>query len=212
MDNYDEEIQKLKQFSSNPESLVNHVSENTEGLEDAAPNITQGLHTAVSNGVAFLSQKIPQGSDQLPMSYDFKPSRAQKAKFSRYFDAVNDPISVLDQIKKGTVSHEHMEALQAVHPDLLSDMQKKVMENMDPEKDKNLPRLVKISIAKFLGQPMDQNMTPQAILSNQMAFASQAQSPQSGQSLSRKTAVAGTKNWKQSQRAQTQIQKDVEDL
>lgn len=208
MNTYEEKTARIRELATNPDALVSHLSENTEGIQEAAPSITQGLHSAMSNGVAFLNSKIPQASDQMPMAHDYQPSHGQKTQFGRYFDAVNDPISLLDHVKKGTLSAEHLEAAQSVHPQLLDEMRKKVIEHMDPGSDKNLSYPVKMSLAKFLGQPLDGTMTPQSILSNQAALNLSAQQSPTPGSNGRKTAVAGFKNMQRSSRASTTTQED----
>ena len=93
------------------------------------------------------------------------------SKFNQYYQAVNDPVGTLKNVSNGTLTNEHMEALQATSPKLLSEMQDKVVEKMtDPEKIRQLPYAQKLSLAKFINQPLDENMVPAVIMSNQAAM------------------------------------------
>ncbi len=156
---------------ADPRQLAEHLATHLQEYATAAPNISQGLNVGVMNGQQFLQSKMPQPGSSLPLSGEHKPSRTSMAKFNHYYDTVNDPIGVLSHVKKGTLKNEHLEALNAVYPKLYEEMRKKVVEHMDSDKARSLPYGTKISIAKFMGQPMDASMLPQAIMSNQAALS-----------------------------------------
>jgi hypothetical protein len=170
--------QKAVQKYADPEALYNHVTEHTKELAHAAPNITQGLATSVMNGQQFLLSKLPQQASKLPLSGEHKPPRTAMAKFNHYVDTINDPISVLGHVKKGTLRNEHLEVLTTVYPKLYEEMKHKVLEHMDPEKARNLPSSTRASIGKFLGQPLENSTLPQSIMANQAAIAAPRQGGQ----------------------------------
>lgn len=178
---YNDHVEKIKDFASNPDALMEHLSQQTNHAYQTAPGIMQGLYTTIMNGIQYLYSKIPQAPNQMLLSPEWKPTRSQKTSFNRAFEAVNDPVGILKQVKQGTLTNEAMEAVQTVHPDLLNDMRKSVMDQMNVEKAKALPYAQKASLAKFLGQPLDQSQLPETILSNQRAL--------SGPELSQQTSV-----------------------
>lgn len=180
-------------YYSNPETLMNDMADNSHGLFDAVPNITQGIHTAMSQAVAFLNSKLPHPANQMPLSPDFTATKAQKTQFGQYYNAVNEPLKALTQVKNGSLSNETMEALQAVHPQLLNEMKQKVTEHMNLDKVKEFPYARKLSLSKFLGQPLDTNMVPQTIQSNQASFNAPRLSQQSTPQQGRKSSLGGLK-------------------
>jgi hypothetical protein len=131
-------------------------------------------------------------------------------KFNHYYDTVNDPISVLSHVKKGTLRNEHIETLGAVYPHLYDEMKKKVTEHMDPEKAKSLPYGTKVSLAKFMGQPMDASMTPQSIMSNQAALTGPRLGSQGAGSSGRAT-LGGLKDLSQGKRTATETDRLEDD-
>ncbi len=184
---YDKIAEKINQYVSNPQTLMDHMADNTTTLHNAAPNITQALQTSMVQGVTFLNDKLPKPPmQQMPLSSEWKPSAAQKTQFNQYYQAVNSPIGTLHQVRNGTISNHAMEALQAVHPHLLHEMRAKVQEHMSLPKAKALTYSQKLGLAKFLGQPLDENMLPAAIQANQMAMQSPNQSQQTSQAQARK--------------------------
>lgn len=177
---YDKKVEKIQKYSSNPQAFMDHLAQTTEPLHNAAPNVVQGLNNSLVKSVQFLDSKLPKPVVELPLSAKFEPSVAQRRKFLRYYAAVENPVGSLAEVKNGTLSNETMEALVAVHPELLNEMQQAVMENIHPEKAKNLNYATKISISKFLGRPMDVGLLPQVIMANQMAFAAPQPQQQGG--------------------------------
>lgn len=195
----------------NPKTLVEHLATHTQELAHAMPNITRGLNTGVMNAQQFLQSKLPQPGTSLPLSGEHKPSRTAMAKFNHYYDTVNDPIGVLSHVKKGTLRGEHLETLNAVYPKLYYEMKKKVIEHMDPEKARALPYGTKLSLAKFMGQPMDASMLPQSITANQMALSGPRLGTQGGAPSGRST-LGGMRELKAGQRAATETDREEEDV
>lgn len=188
---------------ANPKTLVESLATHTQEYARAAPAITQGLNASVMRAQQFLQSKLPQPGTSLPLSMEHKPSRTAMAKFNHYYETVNDPISVLSHVKKGTLRNEHLEALGTVYPHLYEEMKKKVVEHMDPEKARKLPYGTKVSIAKFMGQPMDGSMLPQSIMANQAALTGPRLGSQ-GSSQSGRTTLGGLKELKVGERADTE--------
>lgn len=202
---YQTRVDRINQLTQDPQSMIDHLDKSTNAMHEAAPNISQGIHSSMMSGVNFLASKIPRPSTQFPLSDDFEPSEAQKDSFNRYYNTINNPIGVLSEVKAGSVSNEQIEALQAVYPHLLQEMRSNMLQAMESKKALDLPYSVKMSIAKFLGQSLDANMTTQAIASNQMAMHPQL--PQQNQQPKSKSTLGGLKELKSSQMAQTQTQK-----
>lgn len=196
---------------ADPKTLVEQLATHTQEYAQAAPGITQGLNSSVMRGQQFLQSKIPQSGTSLPLSMEHKPSRSAMAKFNNYYETVNDPLSVLSHVKRGTLRNEHLEALGTVYPHLYDEMKKKVTEHMDPEKARALPYGTKISIAKFMGQPMDGSMFPQSIQANQAALTGPRLGSQ-GASQSGKSTLGGLKELSEGKRTATETQQEDEDV
>lgn len=200
----------VSELANNPDQMMDHLNKTTGTLYDAAPNVTQGIHTALSSAVAFLNSKLPRPMNQMPLSAKWEPSQEQKDVFNHYFSAVSDPISSLKMVKSGTLDSKTMEAIQAVHPQLLEDMRAKVLDHMNVDKARELPYGTKISLSKFLGQPLDLSMAPKTIFENQMIFASPSLSDQSTAKDGMKISQGGMKQMKIAQRQNTQTEDDEE--
>lgn len=175
-EDYEKKTKQIQEYASNPDSLIKKVSKDTEQMYKYAPNATSALQTNMMNGIAFLNSKIPIQPDVGP--FDKKPvmSKTQIARFSRYFETVNQPLSVLKHLKDGTLTSEHLEALTAVYPKLYDHMKKETYDKISGIKDPiSIPYSTKISLSKFLGAPLHASLRTNGIMANQNAFMSFSQ-------------------------------------
>lgn len=174
---YKDNVKQVKEMAYDPQKMIDHLGNNSKEMYAIAPNITGSLQQTLMRGIQFLNSKIPAPMTQRPLSAEYKPSPAQMFKFNTYFQAVEDPMSVMGSIKNGDLTNESLEALQAVHPQLYQDMKSKIMENFDMDKAKKLNYATKMSLSKFLGEPLDEHMMPQAMMSYQQSMAMPAGQP-----------------------------------
>lgn len=202
---FDEQVDRIKELSANPQSMASHLSTSTVALSQAAPNITQGLQSTIARGVQFLATKVPGGQSPMLLSQKYEPPEAEKRQFGRYLNAVNHPLSIFAQVKRAQLTPEAMEAIAAVHPDLLQEFRKEVMTHFTAEKAKSLSFAQKTALSQFLGQPLTENMTSEVTAQNQAVFASPNRSQQSISKPGRST-LGGMKQLDASGRASTKIQ------
>ena len=111
---------------------------------------------------------------------------------------INQPWEVLHEISSGRVSKEGKQVLENVHPELYNDLKAQVLSKISEmqAKGKIIPMSKRLGLSYFLDQPLDSTMTPQAIMSNQMAFLMPQQSTQNAPT----PKPSGAKNLDVSQR------------
>lgn len=183
---YDAIVGNVKNLAQNPSGIIDHMAAHTEGLHDALPNVSQSMQSTMMAGLQFLNSKLPgQNAQQLPYSKEYEPSALDKQKFMQYYAAVNDPVSVMNNIKDGTLTNHSMEALEAVHPQLLKQMQTQVAGDLKGNENKQMPYSKRMALAKFLNAPLDSSMLPSVINANQMALSSPHQGQQAAQKQGR---------------------------
>lgn len=168
---YEKRVKRLQELSGNPQAMIDHMSSSTDALYSTAPNITQDINNSMVTSLSFLISKIPGPTTQMPLSGEYHVSDAEKEKFNMFYGVVDNPISILGSVKEGSLTGEMLDAVQATHPDLLQEMRAKVVENFNMEKAKDLDYSVKMSLAKFLGQPLDETMLPENIQGYQMSLS-----------------------------------------
>lgn len=180
---------KIKDMSSNFQTGVDSLENATKDLHGVAPGISASLNTAAARATQFLAQKLPAQESPSPFTEPYKPSQSELSKFNRYYNVVEKPLSVLAQVKDGTLSKESMETLQTVYPKLYSQMQQAVMDQITTKMAKDpgsVPYRTKLMLSMFTGSDMSNSLKQQNISSAQQVFAMQAkQGPQKASSMSK---------------------------
>ncbi len=199
---YDKRSKLIREYTANPQQSIDNMTNHTAALYNSAPNVTSALHNTSSTAMAFLAAKLPKPSREFPMGGTWEPSKTQKAEFNNYWNIIEDPVAALKQVKQGTLTKHTMEALAAVHPQLLEDMQHAVLSSINPKK--KLPYSVQMSLSMFLGMPMNQQMLPMSIMSNQAALNTPVE--QSPNLAGKKPTQGGLKELDAASRNETETQ------
>lgn len=183
---------QLNSLNGNPSAMMTKLTSATEDLYPAAPQVTAAAHTLAIRATQFLASKAPQSPPDGPLSAPVQPSAAQLATFDRYRQAVDDPVAALGNIKNGLLSNEEMETLQVVYPKLLMGMRQQVISQISKMKDPSqIPFQTKITLSRFMGQPLSASLTPQSLISSQSVYAQPSQQTQNlAQNEANKTNVA----------------------
>lgn len=174
---------RLKEVAANPTSLM-------DGASDVAhyfPGHGQALTQTAMGAVNYLNSQRPSNPKTGVLDTEIPVSKTQEAVFHRTLTIAQQPLSVIQHIKDGTLLPQDMQTLNAVYPALYQQMSQKLMSAMtDHVSDGNtVPYRLRQSLSLFLGQPLDSTMTPQSIQSIQSVFAKgaparQAQNDASG--------------------------------
>lgn len=166
----------VKNQMQSPEGLANHISDATSVLANYTPKTMNSFGTAVGRGVSFLASKLPQEGQKLaPLDEPMEVSNTEIAKFNRYAQMVENPMSVFKEVKNGTILPQDIETLSNVYPGLYAEMRQRItskMVNFLAKKDSIIPYQTRLGLSMFLGQNLDSTLAPSALISNQAAIAS----------------------------------------
>lgn len=174
---------QIATLTSNPDALAERVSQAVTGPTDASPKATAAATATAMRGLAYLQQKLPPTrSDPFTTQPQFQHSRASDteiARFMRTAAAIDHPLSVLEEAKRGTLTRDHVEAVKAVYPELYKQIQTQVYERLASGKSE-LPYAKRVQLAILLDIPTDKSLSPafmKAIAATYGAPAKQAESP-----------------------------------
>jgi len=129
--------------------------------------------------------------------------KAQIAAFQTALGVVNNPLSVLHHAAIGTLSQAHMEALNAVYPQLHDQVVASVANRLAEHGNARLSYGQKSSLSMLMGAPMSQHLAPQGILAAQAVM----QAPQPQQQGAVKPSQKGLGNLDVSERLLTDQQR-----
>lgn len=172
----------VKNYMVNPEGLLNHMSAGLVPIADHAPNTSQAVMASMSGAVQFLASKLPQEDRGAPLDATPVPSNVEIAKFNRYAEVVEDPLSVLTRVKDGTVTMQDLDTLTSVYPSMYNNMKAQVLEKLTDYVAKNgpagIPYKTRLGLSMFLTENLDSSTLPQNIFSNQMMLTANAMQQQ----------------------------------
>lgn len=114
----------------NGQEIHRKVAESLGEFSNAAPGVAMAAGVTTQRAMQFLASKIPQyPSAPSPLN----PSRTVAApptairSFARTWAATNNPLSVLDDLQRGNLSFEAVDALRNVYPRIYQRLQERVL-------------------------------------------------------------------------------------
>jgi len=166
-------VEMVAKYNADPEHFMNTLSDQTEALYGAAPKTAQSIQGAMARANTYLASKIPSGGQQSYLSGQYEPSKAEMAKFERYHAAITNPLGILIQAQKGTLTPESVEAVQTVMPRLMEEIRGKVMEEMSKKGNNlfTLPLNKKLGLSLLMGTDLFNGLHQDRLAANQASLA-----------------------------------------
>ncbi len=185
---YDQNIEQMQQ---DQQQLIPQFAEGGEVGQHAAPKeikrhgmgaadavslhlpeqamLLNSAKTRVSN---YLSSLRPQ--EHAPkLIYDDKPDdREQKRTYKKALGIASQPLSILNEIKQGTIEPEHIQHFNNMYPELSNQLKKGITERITKSQlDGEKPSYkIRQGLSLFLGMPLSSEMIPQNIQAAQAVF------------------------------------------
>lgn len=166
---FSKRTEQIRALSGDPGTLQDKLTAQTDDWHEHAPQTAQALQIATARAVAFLTSKLPQTGKAGPLAADHVPGRAEISKFTRYYEAVQNPMGILKQAAAGTLTPEAVEAVATVYPELFDRMRAEAVSRLAGAKA--VPYRSRLMLTMLLGQDMDGTTTPMALMRNRMVFA-----------------------------------------
>jgi hypothetical protein len=133
------------------------------------PQFAGSLAAGMTRAALFLESKLPPSYRAAAPGAPGRSTRPVAdhdiAKFARYWSAVHDPVSVVQDMALGLVSSEQIEAVKAVYPELYVSLSEKLMSRaaeMD-EQGERIPMQVRSQIGRFVGVQIEPAFKPSVL-------------------------------------------------
>jgi hypothetical protein len=167
----DQQKEKLAKFSevaqNNPQALEKF------GMGDDAsqymPDHVMGMGMLAGRMSSFLASVKPDTSPPGPLSPPRVPTAAEKAKYDTALTIAQQPLSVLQHVKDGSLTPFHIQALDAMYPSLYKGLKVHAIQSMAEAhtKEVTIPYKTKMGMSLFLGMPLDPSISPANLMANQ---------------------------------------------
>lgn len=122
----------LSAFQNDPKKAADILSGLTAQFANEAPMIQQAMLAKINQAASYLAQEMPK-PDAAPDPMNpqpFIPSDRQLSQFERKMQAAFNPMSVLSEIERGTLTREHVDALEKLYPKFLDAIRLRVQERI----------------------------------------------------------------------------------
>lgn len=135
------------------------------------PELAANLHALGVKRFQFLMSKLPKdpGLAFSKLQSMFKPDKVEVEKFSRYYEAYQDPVGVLTRaLESGKITPEAAEGVREMNPELWTNFRSAlIMRVSDPEVMKNVTYQDQVQLGLMTGITFHGSMTPQFISATQ---------------------------------------------
>lgn len=137
------------------------------------PTIVQAIVDAQTRKLQFLDSKMPR-SNEPPVPGQTRmpwvPSRAQIAQWSRYVEAAENPVGVIERAAGGGyVSLEAVETLRTVYPKLFAEAQTRILQRVQ-ERPEAVPYHRRVQLSVMFDMPFDGSQTPEGAAFLQQSY------------------------------------------
>lgn len=165
---------KIADLVADPGSAAAKLGGGLHTLYPHAPGLAQEVIDTQMRGAAFLHDKAPKNEAASmtlnPFVQAWQPSDGEISKWERYAAAVQDPLSVLEELEHGTISAEAIEAVQAVYPALFDDIKTQLMEKVSELKT-IVPYRDRVQLSLLFGVALDASLDPSFVSAVQNGYS-----------------------------------------
>ncbi len=147
---------KLARLSADPEHRVDSVSRLTAPFDPLHPDAASAMTMKLNSAVDYLYGAMPK-NPAMPGPFEatpkWRPSDAELDRYGRRVEVALNPFVVVERMKQGTLTKEHVEALDALYPQLAGELRKRVLEKAADPKALVLSRTQRAQVGTLLGTP-----------------------------------------------------------
>lgn len=150
----------------------------TKASQALTPDAQDALRQQINTGISYLADSYPK-RPSLPGPFDqdvpWKPSRVDMRSFQDKLEVVNDPLSVVQRLRDGTLNSDHIKALDKVWPSVKLQLQSSLLDYVSDPDNKQSRTFLKKRQRQY-NLLMEDTTSP---ASSQLAPAVPSQSPSS---------------------------------
>lgn len=151
---------KVSEYSKDPSKFDNI----TKNLSYYAPDHAAAMQQLSKNAIQYLNNLKPQDESPQSAIFDTKhpPTEAQMAPYRRALGIAENPLSITQYMKDGSMQAQDVHTLQATNPAVYNQMKSEIYQEVANASINHtvVPYRLKQAASIFLGMPLDSTMTP----------------------------------------------------
>ncbi len=178
---------QINESLSNPEKLMEAGGDSGHYL----PQHGAAIGAMAVRNLGYLSTLRPNLDPLGPLDKMRVASSTEDAKYNRALDIAQQPLIIVDAIKRGELTISDMQHMKTMYPELSNRISEKLTAELVSHRSKGeeLPYKTKLSLSVWAHQPLDSSMSQQSIMANQLTFMSMP-APQGMQGTPAKASAA----------------------
>lgn len=181
IEEYDNRVQELRYLQTNPQALIDNLGDSFSDAAHFDPRLAAYLHEASLRGMQWLTMHMPL-AEQNPLAPHLprRPaSDTERDAFLTVFRAVEDPLSVIEDLARLRVHPLSVATLRNVYPEIFALAQSEIVYELG-ELEVDPPYQVKVNLGTMLQYPVDASLAPDFI---QMLQSRSAQTTEQSQTV-----------------------------
>lgn len=153
---------RIRDLQNNPQGTIDVLNNN---LDHYMPGHAMSLGQTVGQAIQYLNTVKPNVEKQSPLDSVPTPTPEAKTKYNQALSIAENPLTVMNNIKQGTLTSQHIAHLASMYPALYDQMKSALMDSMTDHlsKQESIPYKTRLGISLFMGQPLDSSMKPASI-------------------------------------------------
>ncbi len=177
------EVRALREATRTPDAVNARIAEALGDMPEYAPKTAQQIAVAGGRAAAWLQHALPRETPPVgPVFTQQKPRPLSDTDLIRAratIETVEDGSIVIDRLRQGRLTAEHVAALKFVHPETYASIQKYLGDHA-VELKPTLTVQQQFSLSMLFATPITEAMLPENIRAFQASFAEGNQAPGQG--------------------------------
>ena len=152
---------RLQDLQKDPQKLY----ESNGDLAHYMPEHDQALAQNISNITSVLNLARPAPKPENPLDRPMPVTKQQKADYNRLLSIAQNPLSVLDHVKRGTITPTDIAGMSMMYPSLykrlVTDLNNHMIDVIS--KGEIIPYQTRMGMSMFMAKSLDTTLTPEGI-------------------------------------------------
>lgn len=180
---YQERSKRVRDLAAQSDAVRAELAKQTAWMSDRAPVAQQAAIGTALRTIDYLNANMPKGlAAPTPFAPALPPSRQEMQGWLARLKAIESPTSILDDLAKGKLTPEAVDAVRTVYPETFADIQAQVLEQLTKlEASGRRPKYAdRVQLGIVMGMPTDPTMTPEVMQAVQGQYAQQSPETREG--------------------------------
>ncbi len=176
------DIRAAREATRNPEAVTARISEHLGDMADYAPKVAAEIAAAGGRAAAWMQHALPK--EVTPMTTFGKPKPAQysdtdRLKARAILETVEDGSIVIDRLRQGSLTDDHVATLKFVHPETYAKIRAYLSQHAT-ELNKSMTQQQLFRLGLLFGEPLTEAALPENVRAFQASFTQGNQAPGPG--------------------------------